>query len=134
MSNSILIVDDEKFLVWALKDNLADEGYEIDVATNGDEAMEHVRAHRPDLIFLDLLMPKRDGFYVLEEIKKDPKWRTIPVIVLTNLGGDLETARALALGADDYLVKSKCPIEEVIEKVKKYIGTTKTEKIIPATN
>lgn len=117
----ILIVEDEEFLVTALKDNLEAEGCAVDTAQNGEEAMKQIRASRPNIILLDLLMPKRDGFYVLEEVKKNLEWKLIPIIVLSNLGGDAEIKRALEMGADDYFVKSQHPIEEVIEKVKEYL-------------
>ena len=119
--NHILVVEDEKFLVRALKDNFETEGCSIDMAMNGDEAMERIQDKRPDLILLDLLMPKRDGFFVLEEVKKNPEWKLIPIIVLSNLGGDAEIKRALEMGANDYFVKSQHPIQEVIEKVKDYL-------------
>ncbi len=116
--NRILIVEDEEFLVRALKDNFEAEGCAVDVAMNGSEAIKHIRGRRPDLILLDLLMPKQDGFYVLEEVKKSSEWQLIPIIVLSNLGSDSEIKRALDMGADDYFVKSQHPIQEVIEKVK----------------
>lgn len=119
--NHILVVEDEGFLVRALKDNLETEGYSVGVATNGDEAIKRIKGKRPDLILLDLLMPKRDGFYVLEEVKKNLELKLIPIIVLSNLGGDEEIKRALEMGADDYFVKSQHPIQEVIEKVKDYL-------------
>jgi len=119
--NRILIVEDEEFLVRALKDNLESEGCTVDTAMNGDEAMERVKKSRPNLILLDLLMPKKDGFYVLDEVKKNSEWKLIPIIVLSNLGGDAEIKKALEMGADDYFVKSQHPIEEVIEKVKEYL-------------
>ena len=126
--NHILIVEDEEFLVRALKDNLESEGCTIDTAANGDEAVAEIRKKKPDLILLDLLMPKMDGFYVLEEVKKNPDWRLIPIIVLSNLGGDAEIKRALEMGASDYFVKSQHPIEEVIEKVKEYLEGGKQAK------
>ena len=116
--SKILIVEDEGFLVQALKDNLEAEGYKIEVAMNGEEAVEKVSAHKPDLILLDLLMPKKDGFYVIEEVKKNTELKHIPIIVLSNIGGDTEIKKAIEMGADDYFVKSQHPIEEVIEKVK----------------
>lgn len=115
-------------MVRALKDNLEVEGCTVDTAVNGEEAMERLRSRRPDIILLDLLMPKKDGFSVLEEVKKSSEWRLIPVIVLSNLGGDAEIKRALELGADDYFVKSQHPIEEVIEKVKEYLEGKKQSK------
>ncbi|MDP3725576.1 MAG: response regulator [bacterium] len=122
--NRILIVEDEEFLMQALKDNLEAEKCIVDVAMNGDEALERIRKNRPHIILLDLLMPKRDGFSVLEEVKKNPEWKLIPIIVLSNLGGDAEIKRALALGANDYFVKAQHPIEEVLEKVREYLHTS----------
>lgn len=119
--NHILIVEDEDFLSLALKDNLEAEGYEINMAANGEEAIGCIKSKRPSLILLDLLMPKQDGLFVLETVRKNPEWKLIPIIVLSNLGGDAEIKRALQMGADDYFVKSQHPIEEVIEKVKQYV-------------
>lgn len=126
--NKVLIVEDEEFLMRALKDNLEAEGCTVDIAMNGEEATERIQKSRPDIILLDLLMPKRDGFYVLGEVKKNPEWKLIPIIVLSNLGGDAEIKRALDMGADDYFVKSQHPIEEVIEKVKEYLEGKKSKK------
>lgn len=121
----VLVVEDEDFLRQVLKDNLESEGCTVDVASHGEEALELLRAERPALILLDLLMPKKDGFFVLEEVRKSPEWRSIPVIVLSNLGGDTEIKRAMEMGADDYFVKSQHPIEEVMEKAKEYFSGRK---------
>lgn len=126
--NNVLIVEDEDFLVRALEDNLVAEGCKVDIAKNGEEAVEKIGKNKPGLVLLDILMPKRDGFYVLEEIKKNPEWKLIPVIVLSNLGEDTSIKRALEMGADDYFVKSQHPIEEVIERVKDYLEGRKTVK------
>lgn len=126
--NHILIVEDEEFLIQALKDNLVAENYSVDVAKDGEEAVEKIGKKKPDIVLLDLLMPKKDGFYVLEEVKKNPEWKLIPIIVLSNLGGDAEIKKALEMGADDYFVKSQHPIEEVIEKVKDYLEGRKATK------
>lgn len=112
----------------ALKDNLEAEGCSVDTAANGELAMEQIKKRRPDLILLDLLMPKKDGFYVLAEVKKNPEWRLVPTIVLSNLGGDADIKKALEMGADDYFVKSQHPIEEVIEKIKAYLEGKKAVK------
>ncbi|MEK7077101.1 MAG: response regulator [Patescibacteria group bacterium] len=114
----ILVVEDEEFLLRALKDNISHEGFDVDLARDGEEALEKVRAKKPDLILLDLLMPRKDGFAVLEELTRNPEWRLIPVIVLSNLGSDHDIKRALEMGAKDYFVKSQHPIAEVVEKVK----------------
>ncbi len=126
--NHVLVVEDENFLIRALEDNLTTEGYTVDIAENGEEALEKIKRRKPDLILLDILMPKRDGFYVLEEMKKNPEWKLIPVIVLSNLGEDTAIKRALEMGADDFLVKSQHPIGEVIEKVKEYFEGKKSAK------
>lgn len=118
----VLVVEDEAFLARVLKDNLEAEGYIVDFAANGEEAMEHIRKNRPDIILLDLLMPKKDGFYVLGEVKKNLEWKVVPVIVLSNLGGDVEIKKALEMGANDYFVKSQHPIEEVVQEVKNYLS------------
>ena len=129
--NNVLIVEDEDFLIRALEDNLVGEGYTVDIAKNGGEAMEKIGKKKPDLVLLDILMPKKDGFYVLEEIKKSPEWKLIPVIVLSNLGEDTTIKQALEMGADDYFVKSQHPIQEVIEKVKDYLEGRKAAKHRP---
>lgn len=117
----VLIVEDEDFLVRTLEDNLVAEGCTVDVAHDGGEAVEKIGNKKLDLILLDLLMPKKDGFYVLEKVKKNPEWKLIPVVVLSNLGEDATIKQALDMGADDYFVKSQHPIQEIIEKVKDYL-------------
>lgn len=129
--NNVLIVEDEEFLIRTLEDNLVAEGCKVDIAKNGEEAVEKIGKNKPALVLLDILMPKRDGFYVLEEIKKNPEWKLIPVIVLSNLGEDTSIKRALEMGADDYFIKSQHPIEEVIEKVKDYLEGRKSAKQRP---
>lgn len=119
MSN-ILVVEDEDFLRNPLKDTLELEGYKVDIASDGEDAVKKIEKKKPDLILLDLLMPRKDGFFVLEELQKNEEWKLIPVIVLSNLGGDEEIKRALSMGAKDYFVKAQHPIEEVIDKVKEY--------------
>ncbi len=124
----VLVVEDEQFLTRVLKDNLEAEGFMVDLAANGDEAIDHLHKNRPDLILLDILMPKRDGFFVLGEVRKNPEWKGLPVIVLSNLGGDTEIKKALEMGADNYFVKSQHPIEEVVQEVRNYlVGENKKE-------
>lgn len=120
--NRILIVEDEEFLIRALIDNFEAEGFTVASAENGDEAIIQIKKQKPDLVLLDLLLPKKDGFSVLEDMKANLDWNLIPIIVLSNLGGDEQIKRALEMGADDYFVKSQHPIEEVVEKVKEYLG------------
>lgn len=117
----VLITEDEDFLIRTLQDNLTAEGIAVDIAKDGEDAIKKIAKNKPDLILLDLLMPKKDGFYVLEELKKNPEWKLIPVIILSNLGEDTEIKRAMEMGANDYFVKSQHPIDEVIKKVKEYL-------------
>ncbi|MEK7646959.1 MAG: response regulator [Patescibacteria group bacterium] len=117
----ILIVEDEDFLRQVMEDNFISAGYAVDLATDGEEAMEQISHKKPDLILLDLLLPKKDGFYVLEEVKKSSEWGLIPIIVLSNLGQDTEIKKALEMGANDYFVKSQHPIQEVVERVKDFL-------------
>ena len=126
--NHILIVEDDERLVRALQDSFSIEGLSVEIAMNGEEALEHIRRRKPDLILLDLLMPKKNGFYVLEQIKKNPEFQLIPVIILSNLDEDTEIKQALEMGADDYFVKSQHPIEEIVEKVKAYLEGKKSVK------
>lgn len=119
--NHVLIVEDEEFLAKTLEDNLVSEGFEIDLAMDGEKALEKIEKNKPNLILLDLLLPGKDGFYILGQIKQNPEWKLIPVIVLSNLGDDTDIKKALELGADDYFVKSQHPIQEVVDKVKKYL-------------
>ncbi len=126
--NHVLVVEDEDFLVRALKDNLLSEGYTVSVAMDGEAAFDELRKKKPSLVLLDILLPKKNGFDVLKEIRQSPEWQLIPVVMLSNLGEDSEIKKALELGANDYFVKSQHPIQEVIEKVREYLqgkGSTK---------
>jgi DNA-binding response OmpR family regulator len=121
----ILIVEDEKVLVDTLKEEFEGEGFKVSVAGDGEEALSVMRSksERPDIVLLDLLMPKMNGFTLLEEVSKDIKdnLKAIPIIVLSNLGQDEDLKRALSFGAVDYYVKSQHPISEVVEKVKQHL-------------
>lgn len=114
----ILLVEDDKFLSLALGDKLTREGFTVVKAANGEEALAKVRLERPDLILLDLIMPQKTGFEVLADIKLEPSTRDIPVIVLSNLGQEVDIKKAKDLGASDYLVKSDVEMRTVVEKIK----------------
>lgn len=91
--------------------------HEIRIAKDGEAAVPLARTFKPALVLLDLILPKKDGFTVLKELKADPKLSDVPVIVLSNLGEDDNIKKALSLGAKDYFVKSQHPINEIIEKI-----------------
>ncbi len=122
----VLIVDDDNFLLemYALK--FKEAAFEVDVAQTGQLAIEKTRQMEPDVVLLDIVLPEKDGFEVLQEIKS-PKNKTSPLVVmLTNLGQKDDTDRSIRLGADDYVVKAHFTPSEVVEKVKKLL-TKKTE-------
>lgn len=117
----ILIAEDEEILLNVLKDRFEGEGWAVATAQDGEEAIGAIKRSLPDLVLLDLLMPKKDGFEVLKEIRSNPEYKNLPVIiVLSNLGSDEDIKKALALGANDYFVKTQHPMSEIVEKVKKY--------------
>jgi len=117
----ILIVEDDPFLSEMYSTKLMQEKFEVDFATDGKEAIKKAREVKPDLILLDIVLPKMDGFEVLQELKKDPQLRNIQVIALTNLGQKEEVEKGLKLGADDYIVKAHFTPTEVINKIKQVI-------------
>lgn len=117
MARKILIVEDEPGLQKSLSVSLAKSGYEILTASDGEEAVKILKSTKPDLILLDLILPKQNGFDVLIELKKDEAMATIPVVVLTNLesGGDIE--KAMSLGARGYLIKADYTLNEIVERI-----------------
>ena len=122
----IMLVEDDAILVEMYQAKFEMEGHEIVVATNGQEALNLLEGYTPDILLLDILMPKMNGFHVLKEIKKQPTLRSIPVILLTNLGEaqvDMNQELARALGVHDYLIKSHHTPDEVVEKVMKALNT-----------
>lgn len=123
----ILLAEDDKYICRAYKDGLERAGFQVLVASDGVEAMQKVRSEKPDLILLDLIMPVKNGFEMLEELKKDPAFKRIPVIILSNLGQDSDREKGKSLGAVDYLVKSDFSMKEVIRKVREHLTKRKEE-------
>lgn len=105
MSQSVLIVDDESYIVTSLSYVMKNAGFEVDSAGDGEEALEKVKAKAPDLVILDIMMPKLDGFEVCKQIRSNPDWNSVRIIMLTAKGRDSEREKGLELGADDYLTK-----------------------------
>ena len=131
----ILIIEDEEILLDVLQKKLIKEGYEVDIAKDGNEGIEKLKNNQPDLVLLDIIMPKVDGYEVLEKIK-DMGLKDLPVIVVSNSGQPVEIEKAISLGASDYLIKAEFEPEEVINKVKALLSTSKnkdTSKPTPAT-
>lgn len=125
MKHKILIIEDEKVLSELLEKKIKEEGYEVFIAMDGEEGLELMKKEKPDLVLLDIIMPKMDGFKVMEEMNKDPELnlKKIPVVIVSNSGQPVEIDRALDLGVRDYLIKTQFDPIEVIDKIKKQIGS-----------
>ncbi len=119
---TILFIEDESALQKTFGEVLKQEGYEMISALDGEIGLRLAEAKKPDLILLDLILPKIHGFDVLKKLKQAEGTKHIPVIVLTNLEGMRDVDMALELGATTYLVKAQYSLEEVVEKIKKAIG------------
>src|SRR6056297_3178894 len=119
MEKKILIVEDEKILLSLLKQKLEKEGYMISTAEIGEEGLEQARKEQPDLILLDIVMPKMDGIQFLKRKSREGSIKDIPVIIISNSGQPAELNQAQKLGADDWLVKTEFNPQEVIRKVEK---------------
>ena len=118
----ILFIEDESALQKVFSDVLGAEGYQVISALDGEIGLRLVRSEKPDLILLDLIIPKIPGLDVLKELKKDQALKDIPVIILTNIEDVKSIETALELGATTYLVKANYDLDDIIEKVKKAIG------------
>lgn len=118
----ILIVEDDAVLQKTLGEYLVSEDFEVSVASDGEEAIDVVSKHVPDLILLDIILPKKDGYEVIKEVRANEKLKNVPIILLTNLGGAFDVEKALDLGATTYLVKADYTLEEVVSKVKDTLG------------
>ncbi len=114
----ILVAEDDKFLLSAYRVKLAKAGFEVQTAMDGEEVLEALKNYTPDLILLDLVMPKKDGFATLAQLKAHDKFRDIPVIVSSNLGQKEDMDRALTLGANGYFVKSDLDLSDLIVKIR----------------
>ncbi|KKR21678.1 MAG: Transcriptional regulatory protein [Candidatus Moranbacteria bacterium GW2011_GWA2_39_41] len=121
MSKKILVVEDESALMGAMKEFLLAENFSVVTADDGEEAMMMVKKEKPDLILLDIVLPKKDGFAVLAELKADVEMEKIPVMLLTNLESADDVDRAFSLGVSTYLVKSNYKLEEIVEKIKEML-------------
>jgi two-component system alkaline phosphatase synthesis response regulator PhoP len=117
MTKKILIVDDEQNIVISLEFLMKREGYEVSIANDGEEAMARIRSEQPDLVLLDVMMPKKSGFEVCQEIKSDPVLKAVRILMLTAKGRDTEVAKGLAMGADAYMTKP-FSTKELVEKVR----------------
>jgi len=117
----ILVAEDDKFYANIYKTKLAKEGYDVEVAGDGQAVLKLAKKRKPDLVLLDLVMPVKDGFETLKDIRADATLKTIKVLVLSNLGQEEDREKAKQLGADGYVVKSNISIEEMLVAIKKHL-------------
>jgi len=118
----VLVADDEPYIVRALSFILGKDGYQVIAVADGAEALERIRAERPHLAFLDLMMPKLDGYEVCRRVKSDPSLADTYVIILTAKGQQADKACGMALGADEYITKPFSPTA-VLRQVRRALGS-----------
>jgi len=117
----ILVVDDEPHVIKSLTFVLTKEGYDVSSADNGEDAMAKIRQSKPSLVFLDVMMPKKNGYEVCQEVKKDSGLRDIRVIMLTAKGQETDREKGLDVGADEFMTKPFSPMR-ILDKVKELLG------------
>ncbi len=122
--SKILLVEDDPFLSSLLKNRLQKEGLEVALAKDGEEALNSLKSGKPDLILLDLILPKKSGFEVMEEIRNDPQMQSqdVQIIIISNLGQPEDISRGQELGAIEYFIKAKTSIDELVEKIKGFLA------------
>ena len=118
----VLIIEDDDHISKVYEIKLGKENIDIVIARDGEEGINMVASEKPDIVLLDLMIPIKDGFIVLEEVKKTPFGKNVPIVVISNLGQQGDIEKAMKLGAADYLIKVNLSIQEVIDKVKKHLG------------
>ncbi|PIT92617.1 MAG: response regulator [Candidatus Harrisonbacteria bacterium CG10_big_fil_rev_8_21_14_0_10_42_17] len=118
---TILLVEDDRFLSSLLKNRLQKDAFEVETAMSGTEALEKLKTLRPDIVLLDIILPGKSGFEILEEIKSDPQIQNTPVIIISNLGQEGDVERMMKMGAKDYFVKARTSIEDIVKKVRNYL-------------
>lgn len=129
----ILIVEDDPLMARLYQKAFSFEGYQVDVAHDGEEGLIKIKESPPTMVLLDIMMPKMNGLEVMDAVKANPKTKKIPVIILTNLAADKDAETALLKGAVKYIVKSEHDPKEVVDIVKEILtGYTRDELPLPA--
>ncbi|MDP3784878.1 MAG: response regulator [bacterium] len=117
----ILIIEDDAALSGSLAQRLKAEGFEVSLAPDGEAGLKILETSRPDLILLDLVLPRKTGFEVLSELKKRKELAAIPILVLTNLESPFDIEKALQFGVKEYLVKANYSLNEIVKKIKQVL-------------
>ena len=120
----ILLVEDDRFLRKAAETTLKQQGYTVITAADGEEALRVARGAPPDLVLLDVIMPKLNGFQVLDALKKDPTTAHIPVIILSNLGQDRDVQQAMEAGATAYFIKADLSLQGLVQRVEEALAAS----------
>ena len=120
MSASILVVDDEPNIVLSLEFLLKQAGFRVRTVSNGEAALAAIAQEPPDLVLLDVMIPGRDGYAVCQEVRSNPAWRDMRIIMLTAKGGDIQREKGLSLGADEYVTKP-FSTRELVERVRRML-------------
>ena len=120
--NKILLVEDDPMVVRMYQRKLEKDGFQLILAFNGEEGLAALKKEKPDIVLLDIMMPKMNGIDMLKTVKADPAFKDIPIVMLTNLGDRPEDVqKCKELGAEDYWVKANTPIQEIAERIKKIL-------------
>lgn len=121
MAYKILVVDDEPTIVRLMEFILARQGHEMIVAVNGEEALEKIKTHQPDLVLLDIMMPRIDGYEVAQKLRADPQTAGLPIIMLSAKAQDEDIRRGVEVGVDEYITKPFTP-DHLVQVVSQYLG------------
>lgn len=119
---SVLIAEDDLFLLKVFQVKFKKAGFNVIGAKDGDETLEKLRTENPDILLLDLVMPRKSGFEVLEELKRNLSAKKIPIVIVSNLGQEADVTHAKDLGADEYIIKANYTLQQIVDLVKKKVG------------
>lgn len=123
----ILLIEDDPFLSSLLKNRLQKEGFDILYSKDGEEALQILKSEKVDLALLDIILPKKSGFEIMEELRSDPQVQNsaIPIIIISNLGQPEDVSKGYKLGAIEYFIKAKTSIDDLIQKIKDFMSPEK---------
>lgn len=125
--SKVLIVDDDKTLAEMYQERLEIAGFPTTICFNGEEALRKINSEKPDIILLDIMMPKINGYETLASIRSDPQTKDIPVVMLTSLMRDFNRGKAVAVGANDYLIKSETTPADVLTTISEVLEKSKND-------